>query len=208
MSSVIWDMSMSLDGFVAATDPTYDEPLGRGGERLHQWAFADGDERNRDVLARGLASLGAIVTGRVTYDQSVRWWGPDGPTGQARLPLFVVTHAKPDDVPADSVYTFVTDGVESALAQAKVAAGGSSVSVMGTVVARQLLRSGLIDLVSVHIVPVLFGGGTPLYALAGHHVELEPVEVSEVAGVTHMRLNVKAAEASSSVSTTGADAAA
>jgi dihydrofolate reductase len=80
MSKVTFDMSMSLDGFIEGPDPTPDEPLGLGGERLHKWAF-DGDERDHAVLAEGGEGVGAVIAGRRTYDASVRFWGPDGPTG-------------------------------------------------------------------------------------------------------------------------------
>lgn len=130
MSKVIFDMSMSLDGYVKAVGSTPDEPLGRGGERLHEWAMGGGT-RDGELLAAATAEAGAYIGGRRTYDDSLRWWGADGPTGPARLPLFVLTHRAPDDAPENGVYTFVTDGVESALRQAREAAGGKSVYVMG-----------------------------------------------------------------------------
>jgi dihydrofolate reductase len=97
MSKVAFDMSMSLDGFIEAANPTPDEPLGVGGERLHEWAFGE-DERDRRVLAEGGDGLGAVIAGRRTYDASVASWGADGPTGPARLPVFVVTH-EPRPIP-------------------------------------------------------------------------------------------------------------
>src|SRR3712207_6822028 len=98
MSKVIFDISMSLDGFVTAANVRPEEPMGDGGQRLHEWAFGD-DERNRELLAEAVHSLGAVIAGRRTYDHSVPWWGADGPTGPARVPVFVVTHAEPEDVP-------------------------------------------------------------------------------------------------------------
>ena len=127
MTKVIFDMSMSLDGFVKASNATSEQPLGDGGERLHEWAFGE-DERDREVLAGGVEGSGEIIAGRRTYD-SLPWWGADGPHPPTRV--FVLTHQAPDAVPEGSVYTFVTDGIESALEQAKAAAGEKNVAVMG-----------------------------------------------------------------------------
>jgi dihydrofolate reductase len=112
MTKVIFDISMSLDGFVTASSVRPEEPMGNGGQRLHEWAFGE-DERNRELLAEAVNSVGAVIAGRRTYDISVPWWGADGPAGPARVPVFVVTHAEPEEVPEGGVYTFVTDGIES-----------------------------------------------------------------------------------------------
>ena len=109
--SVTFDMSMSLDGYVRAANPRPEEPLGEGGEALHTWAMTD-DAAGRDVLERGVAGTGAVICGRVTYDDSRAWWGPDGPTGEARLPVFVITHSAPSDAPEGGVYVFATAGIE------------------------------------------------------------------------------------------------
>lgn len=192
-SKVIVDISMSSDGFVRAAHPTPDEPMGLGGERLHQWFFATDDERNREVMESGAASLGALIAGRRTYDDSVKWWGADGPTGPARRPLIVLTHQAPEDSPADGVYTFVTDGLHEALTQARAAAGGQDIAIMGGPnVVQQFLAAGLVDEVSLHIVPVLFGTGAPLLGgVAGPHIELEPVEIVQTAAAAHARYRVK-----------------
>jgi dihydrofolate reductase len=118
MSKVIFDISISLDGFMTAANQRPEEPLGEGGEQLHQWTFGD-DPRDREVLAGGASSLGAVICGRRTYDDSVPWWGADGPTGPARVTVFVVCHEPPDNIPERGVYTFVTGGIEDALKQAK-----------------------------------------------------------------------------------------
>jgi len=122
MTKVIFDVSMSLDGFVTASNVRPEEPMGDSGQRLHEWAFGE-DERNRELLAEAVDAVGAVIAGRRTYDLSVPWWGADGPSGAARVPVFVVTRAEPEAVPEGGVYTFVTDGIESALEQAKTAAG-------------------------------------------------------------------------------------
>jgi dihydrofolate reductase len=119
--------SISLDGFMNAANVRPEEPLGVGGERLHEWAMG-GDERGRELLAGAVAALGAVIAGRRTYDLSVPWWGADGPTGAARRPVFVVTHAAPAESPEGGVYSFVTDGIESALRRAKAAAGDGDVA--------------------------------------------------------------------------------
>src|SRR5262245_45877914 len=98
MGKVIFDMSMSLDGFVRATGATPQEPLGKGGERLHEWAMG-GDATGGELLAAAVSEAGAYIGGRRTYDDSIAYWGADGPTGSARVPLFVVTHRAPEDVP-------------------------------------------------------------------------------------------------------------
>ncbi len=191
MVKVIFDMSMSLDGFVTASNVRPEAPLGDGGQRLHEWAFGD-DERNRELLAEAVNSVGAVIAGRRTYDLSVPWWGADGPAGPARVPVFVVTHAGPEEVPEGGVYTFVTDGIESALGEAKVAAGDKDVAVMGGAeIGQQYIRVGLIDEISIHLVPVLFGSGTRMFEhLGSEHIQLETAGVIETPEATHLRFRV------------------
>src|SRR5215212_1494707 len=189
MSKVIFDMSMSLDGFVKASNATPEQPLGDGGEKLHEWGFG-GDERDREVLASGVEGSGAIIAGRRTYDDSVRFWGADGPHPPTRV--FVVTHEAPDAVPEGGVYTFVTDGIESTLEQAKAAAGDKNVAVMGGAeVGRQYIAAGLVDEIEVHLVPVLFGAGTRMFEhLGSEHIQLETIEVIETRAATHLRYRI------------------
>jgi dihydrofolate reductase len=136
--------------------------------------------------------VGAIVAGRRTYDISVGWWGADGPAGRARVPVFVVTHEVPDEHPENGIYTFVTDGIEGALDQAKAAAGEKAVAVMGGAeTGRQFIRAGMVDEISIHLVPVLFGGGTRLFEhLGAEHIQLETLEVIETPAATHLRFRV------------------
>jgi dihydrofolate reductase len=104
------------------------------------------DPVNRDYLQRSVGQTGAVITGRVTYDASLPWWGADNPTGPARLPVFVVTHSEPATSPEGGVYTFVTDGIESALKQAGAAAGDLNVTIMGGAeIGRQCIAAGLVD---------------------------------------------------------------
>ncbi|RIQ21603.1 dihydrofolate reductase family protein [Jiangella rhizosphaerae] len=189
MNTLVLDISISLDGFITAAGQTPDQPLGQGGERLHDWI---GTDDGRDVLNDGLGRLGAVITGRSTYDGSVPWWGADGPSGSIRRPVFVVTHKAPEQSPENGVYTFVTGGIEDALAQATAAAGDGVVCVMGGAdVARQYLAAGLVDEISLHVVPVLFGDGTPLFDRTGTgHVALETVSVVRTDAATHLLYRV------------------
>jgi dihydrofolate reductase len=192
MSKVTFDMSMSVDGFIEAAHPTPDEPLGAGGERLHEWAFGE-DERDRSVLAEGGKGVGAVIAGRRTYDASVAFWGADGPTGPARLPVFVVTHEPPADSPQDGVYRFATDGIEAALNDAREAAGDQDVTVMGGPdLGAQFLAAGLVDELSIHLVPILFGGGKRLFdGLPGvQHLRLEPLATIQTPNATHLRFRI------------------
>jgi dihydrofolate reductase len=191
MTRVIFDISMSLDGFVTASNVRPEEPLGDGGQRLHEWAFGE-DERNRELLAEAASFLGAVIAGRRTYDLSVPWWGVDGPAGSARVPVFVVTHAEPEDAPEGGTCTFVTDGIESALEQVKAAAGDKMVAVMGGAdIGQQYIRAGLVDEISIHLVPVRFGGGTRMFEhRGGEHIQLESAGVIETPEATHLRFRV------------------
>jgi dihydrofolate reductase len=193
VGSVTFDMSMSLDGYVRAANPRPEEPLGEGGEALHTWAMTD-DPAGRDVLERGVAGTGAVICGRVTYDGSLPWWGADGPTGTARLPVFVVTHTAPSDAPADGVYVFATSGIEDALAQAQEAASGKNVTIMGgPAVGNQFLRAGLVDELSIHLAPVLFGTGIQLTEALPAHIELELADQVSAPSATHLRYRIKRA---------------
>jgi dihydrofolate reductase len=192
MGRVVFDTSMSLDGFMTASNQTAEEPLGRGGEEhLHAWAMGS-DARGRELLDNAVSGLGAAICGRTTYDDSIPWWGANGPTGAVRRPTFVVTHDPPADSPEGGVYSFVTDGIESALERAQAVAGDKVVSVMGGAnLGRQYIAAGLVDEIQIHLVPVLFGGGTRMFGeLTDGHIALEPVEVVESAAATHLRYRV------------------
>ncbi|MEV0132554.1 dihydrofolate reductase family protein [Dactylosporangium sp. NPDC050688] len=191
MGKVIFVISMSLDGYTTAANQTPENPMGDGGLRLQEWAF-EADETNQRYLAAAVDGLGAVITGRRTYDTSLPWWGADGPSGPARRPVFVVTHEAPEQQPEQGVYHFVTDGLESALAQAQTAAGDKDVTVMGGAdIGRQYLDAGLLDEMEIHLVPVLLGGGTRMFAgLPDGHVRLEPVDVLPTPAATHLRYRI------------------
>ena len=191
MGTVIFDTSMSLDGFMTAANRTPEVPLGPGGEVLTQWAMDD--QAGIDLLGKWVEHLGASIAGRVTYDTSLPWWGPNGPSGAARRPLFVVTHQPPQDTLQGGVYSFVTDGIESALAQAQAAAGDKDVVVMGGAdLGQQYLRADLIDEVQIHLVPVVLGAGTRMFEDVGR-LDLEPLESVPTERATHLRFRVKRA---------------
>jgi dihydrofolate reductase len=192
MGKTIFDISMSLDGYVTAPNQTREQPLGDEGERLHSWAFSH-DPVGQEVLTKGVLAAGAVVCGRRTYDDSIPYWGPDGPTGDARLPVFVVTHDRPVDPPGGGVYRFVTGGIEAALGEAQAAAGEREVSVMGGAnVGQQVIRGRLADELSIHLVPVMFGGGTRLFENLGEELrELEVFEVLSGASATHLRYRLR-----------------
>ena len=160
MSKVLIDISMSLDGFVVAPGATPEEPLGIGGEQLHDWAFRGSDEE-QGLLTQMIDQTGAIIMGRTTYEDSN--WGSDGPSGPARIPTVIVTHAAPDEVPENGVYQFVS-GIDEAVAAARKTAGKRNVGVGGGAsVIQQVLAHGLADGVLLHVVPILFGGGLRLF---------------------------------------------
>ncbi len=212
MTRVRLHISMSLDGYVAGPNQSLDNPLGEGGEQLHEWAVplaawrqshgAEGGEVNAssDVVEESRQNLGATVMGRNMFGGGTGpwgdepwngWWGDDPPF---HTPVFVVTHhARERQVmQGGTTFTFVTDGVESALEQARAAAGGKDVLVAGGAsVAQQCLSAGLVDDLQLHVVPILLGGGARLLDnLAGSGLHLDLVRVVDAPGVTHLRYRV------------------
>ena len=192
MSKVVFDISMSLDGFITAANRRPDQPLGDEGEQLHNWALNNSDKGGRKMVEETVRGAGAVIAGRRTYDDSMPGWGADGPTGAARLPVFVVSHSVPKDIPEGGVYTFVTDGIEKALQRAKAVAGDKNISVMGgAAIGQQYLRAGLIDEIQIHLAPVLFGGGLRMFEhMEDGQIELETIEVIKTEAATHLRFRV------------------
>ena len=210
MGKVVLDISTSLDGFVAGPNPTLEEPLGQGGERLHEWVVAlaswrgshglDGGEEGADseLVAEGVASTGSVVMGRKMFSGGAGpwkddpnaggWWGDDPPF---RKPVFVLTHHAREPLElGETTFTFVTDGVESAVEQALAAAGGKDVLVAGGAeVAQQILSAGRLDELQLHVAPVLLGGGTRLFEGAPD-ARLERTLVLDSPAVTHLRYRV------------------
>jgi len=186
--TVVFDISTSLDGYLAAADRRPDQPLGEGGEVLHTWAMGD-DPANQEYFAEMVDGNGAVITGRRNYDDSLPWWDLDGPTGPRRRPVFVVTH-RSDQPPGGGVYTFVP-GIDDALAAAGAAADGRHVVVMGGAsIAQQFLAAGPVDEISVHLVPVLFGAGTRTFGDLAGHLPLELTRSLATPTATHLHYRV------------------
>jgi dihydrofolate reductase len=192
VSKIIYYMSMSADGYVTAAGATAEQPLGIGGQQLHDWTM---EPSGAKLLEDAVARVGAVICGRNTYDQSLSGWGLNGPTGDVRLPVFVLTHRPTPDPPAGGVYTLVTEGVDTLVRQAKAAAGDKDVSMSGSAVGRELLQAGHVDELWVSLVPVLFGDGARFYEHAGgHHIRLDMIEAIPTATVTHLHYRVRLEE--------------
>jgi dihydrofolate reductase len=213
MSNLRCHIAISLDGFVAGPNQSEQNPLGEGGEHLHDWVFPlaawreahgeQGGEVNAStpVVEQSRANIGAAVMGRNMFGpvgggdwgdgQWTGWWGANPPY---HYPVFVVTHHRRDPLEMDggTTFHFVTDGIESALDQAKKAAGDQDVMLWGGGgIARQYLAAGLLDELELHVVPLLLGGGSRLLDdLGDAPVRLEQVRAVEAPGVTHLKYRV------------------
>ncbi len=211
MSRLRFTISTSLDGYVAGPDQTREEPLGRGGEGLHEWVVRlrswreahglEGGEVNRsdELLRESTANVGATIMGRGMFGGGPGpwdaanpwrgWWGEEPPF---KHPVFVITHHGRERLEFDNgtSFTFVTDGIESALEQARSAAGGRDVALGGGAdVANQYLAAGLIDEMELHVVPILLGGGERLFEGVGTDLHgLELVRTVAGDGVVHLKL--------------------
>jgi dihydrofolate reductase len=206
-----FSISMSLDGFMAGPDQSLDEPLGKGGEDLHQWAFQSSawqEEHGRsggnegvdsDVVRANLEGIGAYIMGRNMFgggpggwDESWRgWWGENPPY---HVPVFVLTHHPRESLEMEggTTFHFVTDGIESALERAREAAGDGDVSIAGGAeVVQQYMRAGLVDEFRVQISPLFLGGGSRLFDALGDPLpRLELVETLGSPLATHVRYRV------------------
>jgi dihydrofolate reductase len=212
MAKVFVDISTSLDGFIAGPNADIEQPLGEGGERLHEWAFGLASWRERhgldggqtgpddDVMKEAADRAGAVVMGRRMFSggegpweddpNADGWWGDDPPF---RAPVFVVTHHARETVikKGATSFAFVTDGIAAAVEQARAAAGDKDVAVAGGAsVAQQCLEAGLLDELQIHVVPLFLGGGARLFERLGHDVELEKVRSIDSPAVTHLKFRV------------------
>jgi dihydrofolate reductase len=199
MGRLLVSISISLDGYVAGPNDGPDNPLGDGGSRLFDWWTAGterigDDERFRPpdrsrAVVQEMFDCRAIITGRRTFDIA-RGWGGNHPVG---APFFLLTHEPPSRfVGPGTGGTVVTDGIESALEQARAAAGQRPVAVQSADVAQQYLRAGLLDEIHLNLVPVLLGGGVALFAnLDGFRFDLVCDRVVESDGVTHLAYTVR-----------------
>ena len=209
MGSVTCQMSISLDGFVAGPNQSIENPIGEGGMRLHQWMFDTASWKRQhgetggargadsDVVDGLLQGNGAYIMGRKMFgggdgqwDESwTGWWGDEPPY---HAPVFVLTHhpRKPLPMRGGTTFTFVTEGIASALPQARAAAGDKDVAIAGGASAvRQYLAAGLLDELYLHIVPVILGSGERLLQGVGDPA-LEPVKVIASPAVTHVKYRV------------------
>jgi dihydrofolate reductase len=210
MSKLRLRISMSLDGFVAGPNQSVDNPLGIGGMRLHEWVFPlanwramhgmEGGEVNESspIIEESLVNIGATVMGRNMFgghpgpwnpkDPWNGWWGADPPYHH---PVFVLTHhaREPLELEGGTTFTFVTEGIEAALDQARRAAGGQDVSLAGGAkAAQQYLAAGLVDEMEIHLVPVLLGNGERLFDGVGDDLQgLELVRTVAAPKVTHLK---------------------
>ncbi|MGY1697006.1 MULTISPECIES: dihydrofolate reductase family protein [unclassified Geodermatophilus] len=188
MTLVIGDITVSLDGFVAGPDDAV--------EVLHTWALHSDDPVDRGVLERHVATSGAVVMGRHTFDEVDRGWVDGmgyGAALDARPPFLVVTGSPPAEhrLAATHDVTFATDGPEAALQQARQAAGDLDVFVMGGgALVGSCLRDGLLDELRLHLAPAVLGGGTPLFPGAGRH-RLEQTSVEASRTCTHLTYRVR-----------------
>jgi dihydrofolate reductase len=202
MGKVRTGHSTSLDGFIAGPNDGPEAPMGEGGERLLGW-YAAGDTEYRlpgtemvfkvsaqtaELLRETRTTTGALVTGRRTFDLTNGWGGRH----PLDVPVFVVSHTVPQEwVYERSPFTFVTDGLESALEQAKALAGDKDVGVVGASLVQQCIRAGLLDEIHFDLVPVLLGDGVRLLDHLGTEpIELESTRVIEGAGVAHLTFRV------------------
>ena len=182
MASTVLYMSMSLDGFIAGPNETVENGLGDGGERLHDWVFSDPTGVNAQVIDEFMAT-GAVVAGRGTFEPA-GGWGGDHHDG---VPIFILSRRETES--RWPLVTYVSD-VETAMAEAKRAAGDKDVLVHGAGVAQLALAAGVLDEIEIHLVPILLGQGRPLFENMG--LELERTRVLEgEGGVTHMRYRVR-----------------
>jgi dihydrofolate reductase len=213
MARLTLDITMSLDGFIAGPNQSLEQPLGEGGERLHEWlvrlaSFRErhglsGGETNGDteVVEESLRGTGAVVMGRRmfsggegSWEEDPRadgWWGDEPPF---HAPVFVLTHHARETVvkQGGTTFNFVTDGIEAALDQARADAGNKDVAVAGGAsVVQQYLKAGLLDELQIHVVPLLLGGGVRLFdQLGSEQVELECTRVIQSPAVTHLKYRV------------------
>jgi dihydrofolate reductase len=192
MSPSVLYMSMSLDGYIAGPNDEVGNPGGDGFMRLHEWfVTADGEffrpSGPDGQLIDEINATGAVLVGRRLAEQ-IDHWGGD----HHGVPIFVVSHRPPGPSVANyPLVTYVIDGIESAMAQAKAAAGDRNVLVHGAYTAQRALEAGVLDELQIHQIPVLFGGGRRLFEVLPSHIELEIVRVIDTPQATHIRYRVR-----------------
>lgn len=189
MSKSVLYMSMSLDGYICGLNDAPGNPGGDGFSRLHAW-FGDSSRPSGPVaeLVDEMRACGAVLSGRRTMEQ-VDHWGGDHHDG---VKIFVVSHRPPEpSVAKYPLVTYVTDGIVSAMAQAKAAAGDRNVLVHGAYTAQKALEAGVLDELQIHQIPVLFGNGLRQFGVLPSRVELEIIRVINTPEATHIRYRVR-----------------
>jgi len=191
-ASVLY-MSMSLDGYIAGPNDSPKNPGGDGFIRLHEWGLTPDGERHRTTGVAGqlndeISATGAVLAGRRTAEQVDHWGG-----NHHGVPIFVVSHQSPDPLLAKKypLVKYVTDGIESAMAQAKADAENKNVMVHGAYTAQKALEAGVLDELQIHQIPVLFGNGRRLFDVLPSRIELEIVRVIDTPEATHIRYRVR-----------------
>jgi dihydrofolate reductase len=210
MSKVRAHISVSLDGYVAGPNQSHDDPLGEGGESLHDWLIelkawrgshgreGGAENASTEIFNEERDNVGAEIMGRGKFgppeggawDGSWHgWWGEDPPF---HMPVFVLTHHEREPLTlSDTTFTFITDGIESALAQAREAAGNKDVFLGGGAdLINQYLAAGLVDELELHVAPILLGGGSRLFEGVGPGLKLEGLRAVEAPGVAHLKYRV------------------
>jgi dihydrofolate reductase len=191
MTKIVFDISMSVDGFITGPNERIGNPLGDDNERLHDWMFAAKTDADATVLDEVYATAGAIVMGRRMFDVGVEPWGDPPPF---HMPVFVLTHEpqEPMVMKGGTTYMFVTDGIEAALKQAKTAIGDKNIAIWGGANSfQQYLKAGLLDVLQIHRVPVLLGDGVrPFEHLSSEHIELKRTRTIDTPAATHLRFDV------------------
>lgn len=212
MNELKLDISVSLDGYVAGPNPSLDDPLGEHGMDLHEWVIGletwreahgyEGGEAGADseLVAEHVASVGATIMGRKMFSggdgkwaddpNAMGWWGDDPPFGHQ---VFILTHHEREavEMQGGTTFNFVTDGIQSALDQAREAAGDKAVAVAGGAeAAQQYLNAGLVNQVRLHIAPVLLGSGTPLFEGINPALRFEQTAAQQGRGVTHVTYRI------------------
>jgi dihydrofolate reductase len=211
MSKVRVHIAVSADGYAAGPNESQKNPLGEGGEELHDWLVKlkawreahgmEGGEEDAStpIAEESMANVGAEIMGRGKFgppdggpwgdDPWRGWWGDQPPFHK---PVFVLTHHEREALTlSDTTFTFVTDGIESALAQAKEAAGDKDVQLGGGADSiNQYLAAGLVDEIELHVAPILLGSGSRLFEGVGPDLKLEQLRAVEAPGVAHLKYRV------------------
>lgn len=188
MSKTIVDISMSLDGFTAGPSISLELPMGAGGEKLHEWLFSSKTDIDKKIIDELIKTSGAVILGRRTYDVGIG--DPWGGVTPFSVPAFVVSGSRPEKM-VDG-FSFINEGIENALKQAKLIAGNKNVWIMGGAnLAGQYIKAKLIDELHIHLVSLILGAGNRLFESTGPStIELEKIKSIESTGVSHLEYRI------------------